>query len=44
MTAYAIAGGREKYLEEGMNGYVAKPMEMEMLLKVVEEVMAKAQV
>lgn len=29
MTAYAMAGDRGKYLEAGMNEYIAKPVQME---------------
>ncbi len=37
MTAYAMSGDRENFLEAGMNSYVAKPLEMGVLLKAVEE-------
>ncbi len=43
LTSYAMAGDREKFLEAGMNGYVAKPMEMEAFLRVVEKVMGERQ-
>jgi PAS domain S-box-containing protein len=38
MTAYAMAGDREKFLNAGMDDYVAKPMEM----AVLEEAIARA--
>jgi two-component system, sensor histidine kinase len=42
LTAYAMAGDREKFLAAGMNGYLAKPVEVEALLKVIEEAMHRA--
>ncbi len=41
MTAYAMAGDREKFLEAGMDGYVSKPVDMGELWAVIEEVMAR---
>jgi PAS domain S-box-containing protein len=41
MTAYAMAGDREKFLAAGMDDYIAKPVDMETLKKVIERVMAK---
>ncbi len=38
MTAYAMAGDREKFLAAGLDGYVAKPFET----KTLREVIAKA--
>ena len=35
MTAYAMAGDREAFIEAGMNGYLAKPVDMANLLRVV---------
>ncbi|MHC1792091.1 PAS domain S-box protein [Solidesulfovibrio sp.] len=43
LTAYAMAGDKEKFLDAGMDGYLAKPLEMESLLKVIEEITAKRQ-
>ncbi len=37
MTAYAMGGDKEKFLAAGMNGYVAKPVDMEQLEKVLNE-------
>ena len=39
MTAYAMAGERERFLAMGMNGYVAKPVGMEDLVAVMAEVL-----
>jgi len=35
MTAYAMAGDKEKFLEAGMNGYVAKPVMVEELMNEI---------
>ncbi|BAH75335.1 ATP-binding protein [Solidesulfovibrio magneticus] len=42
MTAYAMTGDKEKFLEAGMNDYISKPVEMETLKEVIERVMEKA--
>lgn len=42
MTAYAMAGDRERFLEAGMNAYVAKPVQVEELKKALGRVMKKA--
>jgi CheY-like chemotaxis protein len=39
ITAYAMAGDREKYLSVGMNGYLSKPFRMEELVKEMKRVM-----
>jgi CheY-like chemotaxis protein len=36
LTAYAMAGDRNKFLEAGMDDYIAKPVEKEELLAVLE--------
>jgi CheY-like chemotaxis protein len=40
LTAYAMLGDREKFLEVGMNDYLAKPVKMENLQKVLERVVS----
>jgi two-component system sensor histidine kinase/response regulator len=37
MTAYALKGDRERCLEAGMDGYIAKPVRIAELLKTIEE-------
>ncbi|MFV0347280.1 MAG: response regulator [Halodesulfovibrio sp.] len=37
LTAYALSGDRERFLEAGMDGYVSKPVEMKELMKVLED-------
>lgn len=39
MTAHALKGDRERFLASGANGYVAKPVEPEELLRAVEQAM-----
>jgi PAS domain S-box-containing protein len=41
LTAYAMAGDKEKFLAAGMNGYVAKPVNMESLMQVMAETLAE---
>jgi PAS domain S-box-containing protein len=41
LTAYAMLGDREKFLEAGMDDYLAKPVKMEDLEKVLERVVSK---
>ncbi len=42
MTAHALAGDRERFLEAGMDDYLAKPVEPEALQTVLARVMARA--
>ena len=39
MTAYTMAGDKDKFLEAGMNGYIAKPVDIKTLQSVLGEVM-----
>ena len=39
VTAYAMAGDRERFLAEGLDGYLAKPLDLAELLKTVDQVM-----
>lgn len=39
MTAYAMIGDKEKFLEAGMNEYIAKPVELGLLKELIEKVM-----
>ena len=41
LTAYAMAGDKEKFLAAGMNGYVAKPLNMESLKQMMAETLAE---
>jgi PAS domain S-box-containing protein len=37
LTAYAMKGDRERFLEAGMNGYVSKPVDFKELTRVIGE-------
>jgi PAS domain S-box-containing protein len=39
MTAYAMAGDKEKFLDAGMNDYVSKPVDMDELERAIERVL-----
>jgi two-component system sensor histidine kinase/response regulator len=39
LTAHALNGDREKCLESGMDGYVAKPIQAAVMYKVMDDVM-----
>jgi len=41
MTAYAMSGDRERFLEAGINYYVAKPVQVDELQKALARVVAK---
>jgi len=38
LTSYAMKGDRERTLEAGCNGYIAKPVDIQEVLKAVEHV------
>ncbi|MEO6167486.1 MAG: response regulator [Chitinophagales bacterium] len=39
VTAYAMAGDRERYLQAGMNGYISKPFKIDDLVNEIRKVM-----
>jgi PAS domain S-box-containing protein len=39
LTAYAMSGDRERFLEAGMDSYVSKPVELEVLRQVMDSVL-----
>ena len=39
VTAYAMVGDKEKFLEAGMDGYVVKPIELEKLQEFLDTVL-----
>jgi PAS domain S-box-containing protein len=41
MTAYAMRGDKEMFLDAGMNGYVAKPIDPQTLSAVLEQVVSR---
>ncbi|KAF5032851.1 Sensor histidine kinase RcsC [anaerobic digester metagenome] len=41
MTAYAMYGDKEKFLDHGMNGYIAKPIDILQLEALIHEVVHK---
>ena len=36
-TAFAMSGDREKYLSEGFDNYISKPINLQELLSIIEE-------
>ena len=42
MTAHALEGDREKYLERGMDDYVSKPINIDALIAVLESVKSRS--
>jgi len=42
LTAHAMKGDRDRFLEAGMNGYIAKPFEIKQLEREIERVMRTA--
>ncbi|AGW12109.1 ATP-binding protein [Megalodesulfovibrio gigas] len=40
MTAYAMLGDREMFLDAGMNGYIAKPAAIETLIQAIRDALA----
>lgn len=41
ITAYALQGDREKFLQQGMDGYVSKPLKIEKLIEEIEKSIAQ---
>ena len=41
LTANSIAGDKERYLQEGMDGYLSKPIEFEKLISILGEFLKK---
>jgi CheY-like chemotaxis protein len=39
LTAYALRGDKERFLEEGFDGYVSKPMAVEELIDEIKRVL-----
>jgi two-component system cell cycle response regulator DivK len=44
VTANAMSGDRERFLEAGCDGYISKPLSKETLLETVAELLEKVQV
>jgi two-component system, sensor histidine kinase and response regulator len=43
MTAHAMKGDRSRFLDAGMDGYIAKPVQVQELVNVIEQTVAKFQ-
>jgi PAS domain S-box-containing protein len=43
LTAYAMKGDRERFLEEGMDGYVSKPVDFSILAREISRVLQERQ-
>lgn len=41
LTSYAMAGDREKFLADGMDGYVSKPMDRQAVLDEIDRVLGR---
>jgi len=41
MTSYAMDGDREKFLQAGMNTYVAKPVDIKDLMSAISEMLSR---
>jgi len=41
ITAYALHGDREKFLSQGMDGYISKPIKVEKLLEEIEKCISR---
>jgi CheY-like chemotaxis protein len=41
MTAYAMDGDMKRFIDEGMNGYIAKPTDIEELAALIEKVLCE---
>jgi len=41
LTAYAMNGDRETFLDAGMDGYVTKPLDLTPLLRAIQEALAR---
>ena len=44
VTAHAMKGDRERYLEAGMDGYISKPVRVEKLIEAIQETPCKTPV
>jgi CheY-like chemotaxis protein len=42
MTAHAMVGDKERFLQAGMDSYIAKPLQVEALFTAISNVMSPA--